>query len=377
MRIKIALMLFVVVFALFGVALAKKVGDRVETLKKIEEDGKVRAAEQTRITPPKLVKPEPHPGGRTLQFSATLMPEKAVDLAFKLPGRVSEITARRGDKVVAGQVLARFSEEEINAQQTQANAAIKVAQAQKTLATENLRWSKKLNEAGVATEQQLSMADTQADVSGAGIAQAKASLLSLDVLRDEFKLVAPIDGVLVTAPTSWGFVASPGVPIFRIEQLSTLRLVAHVPEKDAVELQEGMEVTVQTQAGFVATGKLSLILPSLDPMTRRVPIEATIENTDSKLFAGAFVDATIQLPTRPMLLVPVTALLTGDQPSVLVVGPNNVLSRRPIVVFATRDGFLWVASGLTETDNVIADPGTVWRDGDTLPNTVTSAAAQP
>ncbi|NUN13559.1 MAG: efflux RND transporter periplasmic adaptor subunit [Myxococcales bacterium] len=377
MRIKIALLLFVIVFALFGVALAKKVGDRVETLKKIDEDGKARAAEQTKVTPPKLVKPVPNPGGRTLQFTATLMPEKAVDLAFKLPGRVTEITARRGDSVTAGQLLARFDEEEIDAQLSQANAAIKVAQAQKTLANENLRWSKKLNDAGVATEQQLSLADTQADVSGAGIAQAKASLLSLDVLRDEFKLIAPIDGVVVTAPTSWGFVASPGIPIFRIEQISTLRLVAHVPEKDAVELKEGMDVTIHTQSGLVATGKLNLILPSIDAMTRRVPIEAVVPNDDHKLFAGSFVDASIGLPTQPMLLIPVTALLTGDHPSVLVVGPNNVLVRRPIDVFATRDGFLWVQDGLTQDDNVIADPGTVWRDGDTLQNPVTSAAAQP
>lgn len=374
MKAKLTILLFIVGATIFGVAVAQKVETRVDKLEQVREDGERRAAEASRLAPPALVAPEQHPGGRTIVLTGTLAPDAAVDLGFKMPGRVVEVLVQRGDKVTAGQPLARLDDKELDAQEAQARAAIRVAQAQKTLASEGLSWSKKLREAGVATEQQLSMATTQADVSGAGIAQAKASVLTIDALREELELVSPIAGTVVTAPTSPGFVASPGMPVFHIEALGTLRFKGHLAERDAALVRVDTPITVTTEAGVEARGKIALMLGSLDPATRRVPIEAVLDNAEGLLFAGSFVDARIEVETPPVLRVPLTALLTGESPSVLVVADGRKLERRPVRVEATRDGYMHVRDGLTAADRVVENPGAVWRPGDTLPEAETAKA---
>lgn len=367
MKVKLAIALFVAIAAVFGVAVAQKVDKRVDVLAQVKEDGEKKAAEAAHVEPPALVHPAVHAGGRSIVLTGTLAPDAAVDLGFKMPGRVVEVLVARGDTVTAGQPLARLDDKELDAQEAQARAAVKLAQAQKSLASEGVSWSKKLKEAGVATEQQFSIASSQADVSGAGIAQAKASILTIDAVRGELTLVSPIAGTVVTAPTTAGFVASPGMPVFRIEALSTLRFKGHIAEHDVPLVKVGTPITVRTEAGEESKGTIALMLGSLDPGTRRMPIEAVLDNSAGRLFAGSFVDATIVVETPPVLRVPLTALLTGEEPSVLVVGESGKLERRLIRVEATRDGFMNVRDGLSETDRVVENPGAIWRPGDTLP----------
>ncbi|GMV42122.1 MAG: hypothetical protein AMXMBFR64_38380 [Myxococcales bacterium] len=372
MKVKIAIALFVLSAAVFGVIIAQKVDKRLDVLAAVQEDGERRAAEASRVVPPVLVNPEPHPGGRRIVLTGTLVPEAAVDLGFKMPGRVIAVNVKRGDHVKAGQVLAELDDKELDAQAAQARAAIKLAQAQKSLAAESVSWSQRLKEAGVATEQQVSLATSQEGVSGAGIAQAKASVLSIAAVRSELKLTAPIDGVVVSAPTTAGFVAAPGVPLFRIERLDQVRFTGHLSERDAALVAVGTPVHVRTEAGVEATGEVSLMLGSLDRATRRMPIEAVLDNAEGRLFGGAFVDATITVETPPVLRVPLTALLTGEAPSVLLAEEGR-LKRRPIVVDSTLDGWIHVRAGLSPTDQIVADPGATWRPGDSLPPVVASA----
>lgn len=373
MKVKIAIALFLLSAAVFGVVIANKVDKRMDVLASVQEDGEKRAAEASRIEPPRLVNPESHPGGRVIALTGTLTPEAAVDLGFKMPGRVTDVLVERGDHVIAGQVLAQLDGKELDAQAAQARAAIKMAQAQKSLAAESVDWSQRLKAAGVATEQQLSMATSQAGVSGAGIAQAKASVLSIKAVRSELTLTSPIDGVVVSAPTTPGFVANPGMPLFRVEKLDRLLFNGHLSEREAALVSVDSPITVRTDGGIEATGTVSLMLGSLDRATRRMPIEAVLDNADGKLFAGSFVDASIKVETPSVLRVPLTALLTGEVPSVLVVGKGRALVRRPIVVESTLDGWINVRAGLTADDRVVADPGATWRPGDALPDAVTAS----
>lgn len=170
------------------------------------------------------------------------------------------------------------------------------------------------------------------------------------------------------APTAAGSFAGPGIPLFRIERLSRLRFIGHVSDRDAPRMVVGARLSIETDSGVTAVGKVDVLVPSLDPATRRVPVEGILENPDGKLLSGTFVDARIEAQAVPALLVPQTAVLTGDTPAVLIVGPDGKLMRREVSVVRTEAGMIHVTKGLTIEDTVVVQPGASWREGDTLPH---------
>lgn len=374
---KSRLLIFLAVLgvAAFGVLLSNKVMARLDKQKAVAADATRRQATESVTTPPRLVQPEVGPETETLQLTGTLRPEAEVDLAFKLPGRVVQVLVKRGDVVKAGQELARLNDRDIEAQGAQARAGMAAAQAQAALAADALRRSRNLAQAGAASEQQVVMAGGQSNLGQASVAQAQASAQLVDSLRQETRLVAPIDGVIIRAPTAAGFFAGPGVPLFRIEKLDTLRFGGHLSDRDAARIRTGAVLTVQSDAGVIVEGKLDLIIPSVDPATHRVPIEGILDNSDGKLFAGALVQARIEGKADPSLRIPASALLTGDVPAVLVLGDDGRLARRPVDVIRTEKDVLLLHSGLQTTDRVVAQPGSQWREGDRLPGT--AAPAKP
>lgn len=351
-----------------GLFLSRKVSARLDQLDKTQQEAVARnAAALGPKAPPALVQPQPSPAWEEIHLTGTLKPEAEVDLGFKLPGRVLEIHVQRGDVVHAGQTLARLNDRDLEAQAAQARAGMQAAKAQKEMATDVLRRSKSLALAGAASEQQVVAAGSQSSLGQASIAQAEASSRLVDAMRQETHLITPIDGVVVRAPTAPGFFAPPGQPIFRIEKLNNLRFSGAISDRDAARVEKGADLRIRSDAGVLAQGQLDLLIPSVDPMTRRVPIEGKIPNLDGRLFAGSFVDATLMAKAETSVRVPLTALLTGDEPAVLVLGPDRKLQRRTIEVLRTDKEFLLIRAGLQVTDQVVANPGTQWRQGDSLP----------
>lgn len=367
MKARVALILLSVALVAFGVVLAGKVSTRLGHLDAVAQEGKARTAAAPPKPAPRLVNPEPGPETEPLTLTGTLRPEADVDLGFKLPGRVLEVRVQRGDLVKAGDVLARLDGRDVEAQAAQARAGMRVAQAQRELARDGLRRSKNLQEAGAVSEQQVVLAGGQNQLGEASIAQAEAAGRMIDNLREETRLITPIDGVVVRAPTAAGFFAAPGAPLFRIEKLTRLRFHGHLSDRDAARVHSGGTLSVLSEAGVEATGLLDRIIPSADPATRRVPIEGAIDNTKGTLFAGSFVEATLQARSLPNLKIPMSALVTGEQTAVLVVAENGRLVRRLVRVLRTEKDYLLVREGLTVTDRVVASPGREWREGDVLP----------
>ena len=367
MKKYIAFALFLAGTVAFGVSLYGKVSIKQAKLELVAKEALAKSGDQQKKAPPQLVTPEVGPTVESLHLTGTLRPEAEVDLGFKLPGRVLEVTVTRGDIVKAGQLLARIDASDLDAQAVQAEAGIKAAMLQKGLADDAAKRSKDLAEVGVASDQQVVMSGGQANLGAAQVAQATAARKYIDVIKRETKLYAPIDGVIVRAPTAAGFFAGPGTPLFRIERLSTLRFQGHLSDVDAARVSKGTAIAVRSEAGIQGQGKLELIIPSVDPMTRRVPVEALIANADAKLFAGSMVEATMEVPSEPSIVVPTGALLTGTEPAALVVGAGNKLERRKIRVLRASAGKLYVAEGLQATDKVVVNPGTNWREGDLLP----------
>ncbi len=172
-------------------------------------------------------------------------------------------------------------------------------------------------------------------------------------------VVAPIDGIVTDRQVGPGQYIQAGAsnPVFAIGDLSTVWLVAAVPETQAPFIERGQAVQVKVLAlpGRVFQAKLTAIGAQVDPVTRRVSVRATLANPDGKLKPQMF--ATFSIITSgesQSPAVPEDAVVReGDQARVWVVGQSNTLALRSIRTGRSSDGMVEVLAGLKAGERVV------------------------
>jgi cobalt-zinc-cadmium efflux system membrane fusion protein len=172
-------------------------------------------------------------------------------------------------------------------------------------------------------------------------------------------VVAPIGGIVTDRQVGPGQYIQSGAssPVFSIGDLSTVWLVAAVPETDAPFIERGQTVEVRVLAlpGQIFKAKLTAIGAQVDPVTRRVPVRATLANADGKLKPQMFASFSIitsgdsQAPAVPEEAI----VREGDQARVWVVAENDMLTLRSIRTGRSNDGMVEVVEGLKAGERVV------------------------
>jgi cobalt-zinc-cadmium efflux system membrane fusion protein len=170
---------------------------------------------------------------------------------------------------------------------------------------------------------------------------------------------APIDGVVTDRQVGPGQYLQSGnsTPVYTIGDLASVWLVADVREVDAPLVEVGQEIEVRVLAlpGRVFKAKLTSVGSAVDPVTRRVPVRATIQNDDGKLKPQMF--ATFSIITSgesDALAVPEEAVVReGEAARVWVVQGVNDLRLRQIHTGRINNGMVEVLDGLNPGDKVV------------------------
>jgi membrane fusion protein, heavy metal efflux system len=172
-------------------------------------------------------------------------------------------------------------------------------------------------------------------------------------------VAAPIAGVVTDRQVGPGqyIQAGASTPVFSIGDLSTVWLVAAVPETDAPFIERGQEVEVRVLAlpGQIFKAKLTAVGAQVDPVTRRVPVRATLANADGKLKPQMFASFSIITSGESKApAVPEEAIVReGDQARVWVVSENNKLALRSVKLGRSADGQVEVLDGLQAGERVV------------------------
>lgn len=292
-----------------------------------------------------------------------------VDLGFKVSGRIDKVRARLGDKVRTGATLATLEDREARAQVAAADAQARAASAQLSLAGDAKTRVESLVQAGAQAQANAVQSSEQHKLAAAQLDAAKAqgelarSYLESHVLR------APFDGTITRAPGGPGAVVNPMSPmnaVFHLVDARTLKLAGTIAERELGIVKPGDPITVKVGDREVQ-GKLVAVVGATDPMTRRVPIEAVLENAkEAPILPGQYVRASIRGGAEvPVLALPATALRPGSQDEVFVVEGGKLHVRH--VTFAVGEGGkLLVREGIDAKDSVATNPAADWRDGEAV-----------
>jgi len=270
------------------------------------------------------------------EVTGTLEPSKRVQLGFEVTGRISRVDVKKGQSVHEGDLLAELAMDMVDAQLQQAEAGLEGALAQAENAKDIALRTEKLKAGGAVSEQQVKAVLTNARNAEAQVALARAQVAEMRAKRGRQVLRAPFSGVVVDAPDQPGVTVSTLVSnLFTLEQLDPLTLHLTVAETARAELAPGTRVRVSAVASKASTEEatVSVVIPSADGTTRRIPVELSVPNADGRFTAHTLVRAELSLGAdQPASRLPATALASVGGDHVWLLGPDGATVRVPVQV---------------------------------------------
>jgi len=274
-------------------------------------------------------------------------------VATELGGVVSEIKFENGGVAKKGDVIVKLDA-------SQEEALLRSAEAEAELARADLGRSRDLASQKVVSKAELDAAESKFRRLTAIVDQMRSNIRKKT-------LVAPFDGQLGIRQVNVGQMINAGQQVVPLTSLDPVYVDFALPQQHLAQLSQGLEVRVWSDAvpGREFKGKLTAINPMVDPVTRNVSVQATLENANHVLRPGMFAKAEVALPEKhTALVIPGSAVSYapfGD--SVFVIekkkdektGKETQVIRQQFVrVGEARGDFVSVTEGLKAGETVVS-----------------------
>ncbi len=354
----------------------------------ISQAGCTRAESEPRaLTPVRTAQVQTISTGSETRYSANIVPNAQVDLAFKSGGYVVSIRQVRGadgrirsldtgDWVTRGTVLAVVRQQDYTDRREQAQSQLAHAQADYEHAKLTYDRTSNLYSAQSATKPEFDQAKSQYDSAVAGLSNAKASLAEAQTALDDSSLRAPFDGWIIRRTVDLGALVGPTSPVFTIADTRSVRAIFGVPDNAMGRIKLGQEQTISTDAlPDEFSGRVSAISPAADPKSRVYSVEVTIPNPHNQLKSGMIASLALGgqiLPTN-VLSVPLSAVIRDPQNpqafAVLVAeGPGDpvIVRSRTVDLGDAYGNMIQVLGGIKAGERVVTAGATLVRSGDTV-----------
>ena len=267
-------------------------------------------------------------------FTGTLIPKSKFTIAPKISGRLEKLMVNIGDKVKRGQLIAVLDDEEYSQQVIQAQADLKVAQAnlEESLSSWNvaereLERVQELHKKGIAADSELDSAKgvytaqgSRHKVALAQMAHREAALkaaqvrLSYTEIRASWEAEGDIR-VVGERFTDEGALLMMNAPILSILEIDPLIAVIHITDKDYFRIKKGQSAIISTDAlsGKSVSGEIARIAPLLQETSREARIEIEFPNPEEVFKPGMFINAQIEYTMHAdSTVVPVNAVVKRD-----------------------------------------------------------------
>lgn len=248
------------------------------------------------------------------EFTGTLLGISEVMVSPKIAGRILSVMADLGDEMQAGQLIAALDDDEAKHAVEESKARLAVARASLEESITNLLMAqnelnrvKTLREKKIAAESELDSAqstvsslESRKKLADANIQQQEAALRAAESRLAYTKITSPIAGYIGKRYADEGAMVSPTSPIVQIADITKVKTVISVVEKDYSKIHVGLiaRINVDAYPGREFDGAIVRISPVIDPNTRTADAEIEIENKDILLKPGMFTRVYISFGTH-------------------------------------------------------------------------------
>jgi RND family efflux transporter MFP subunit len=229
--------------------------------------------------------------------------QRSVELGFEQAGLLRELLVREGDRVQAGQLLARLDDALLHARREELASALASAEADLALAEATARRYRASIKDGAVTRQALDEASEGARAAAANVRLAEARIASIDLDLTKTGLIAPFDGTVIGRLADEGKVLGIGTPVLALQEDAPPKIRVGVAGPLADALRPGDSYRLQSRGG------------SFDARLRAViPLRTSASRTVDALFEPIATTAAATTPIRPGELVELTLSERVDEP---------------------------------------------------------------
>lgn len=282
-------------------------------------------------------------------------------VAAQTAGNVLELAVQAGDRVRAGQLLARIDERSAAAGLAAADAGVAQAEALLTNARSQAERTRELKRQGFVSQAALDAAETQLRAAQAGQAQAGAARAQAALARGFASVTAPFDAVVLATHVEAGDLAAPGRALATLYAPGRLRAVVQVPSTRSALARAASTVEVQLPDGRWVAPTARTELPSADPVAQTVEWRLDLApelaagfapgQSVQVRFAGAAVPGTAARP-----LLPAAAVLQRGELSAVYVVQDGRFVLRPVRLGAVQgDAGVELLAGLKPGERFATD----------------------
>jgi RND family efflux transporter MFP subunit len=318
----------------------------------------------------------------TTSVVGNLIGHTTVDVVPRVAGRIDSISVKLGDRVAKGQQIAKIEDREIKEQITRFERTLDVNKATVSNRESDMKGAeailgrqKRGLDSGITPRQIYEDAEMRYNTAVSQLAAARAQVGATQSNIEELKItlsnttvVSPVDGFVSRRLLDPGAFAGANTVILSVVDISIVRLVANLVEKDFKRVQPGVLAEVQVDAfqGETFRGEVSRVAPVFDPATRTASMEIEVPNPGFRLKPGMYARVTLTVERKlNALTIPRNAVVDVEGKRGVYLVPDGQTARFNEIETGLQDGDrIEVLSGLEDGQRVVTFGALALRDGD-------------
>lgn len=293
----------------------------------------------------------------TLNSLGTIKGAVEFKLAFEVPGVISSINYREGERYEEGALLISLKQDDILLRLKRAQAEMNKAETESSIAQRKYEDQQKLFEIGAISKGALDNAKLEWDKANYETEAARLEVKANESMLEKSNLYAPSRGMIGELNIEEGETVTPNTLLGSHIMMEYVYAEFGVVERDVNKIQLGQKARVFVDAYPDKTfeGVVENIAPVVAGKSRTASVRVRLENPEDLFFPGMFTRVRILLYSKKNTLAVPTDSVQGEpgQQFLYVVDPQkNVVEKRPVTIGYTRPDYSQIDSGLSEGELV-------------------------
>ncbi|WP_279482544.1 efflux RND transporter periplasmic adaptor subunit [Aureimonas sp. SK2] len=298
---------------------------------------------------------------RTVAVSGPARPIRRAVVTAEVSGRLSEVGVEVGQKVTAGDVLARFDETLLRSALSAREATLEARRSEIRLAEWTLERREQLGNRGIASEADLLAAQSQLLNLQAQARALEAEVGDARKALEDAVVTAPFDGIVATRAVEPGQTVAMNAELLQLVDLSSVEVEASVPTSRIGEIAAGQVARLRFEGAGdrLFEGRVSRIAPEAGAGSRAISVFVTLPNPDGAIRGGMFAVGEIAVESMEQVVaLPVAAIRRDNAGSFVLAAKDGRLERRAVETGASlpREGLVVVSAGLAPGETVVVAP---------------------
>ncbi len=306
----------------------------------------------------------------TVEVTGDVTPAFQLDVKSEVGGRLMVLHVEAGAQVKEGQVLVEIDERDLMTEKDSAQTEIEGAKLEMEKAKKNFDRAKELFDQKLVSLEVFDNLSSEFAVSENNLVKAQRKLQQVDDQLRKTKVLAPMDGTILTVPVIEGQVViaaasvNSGTTLMTIANLSKLLVATHINQVDVARLEPNQSVRLHVESLKDAEmdAKISFIAPvaTVKSNVKGFDVQALIEKPNKRLRPGMTVNVSIPIASASdVVSVPISAVFKGEgNKRVVYVRTGETTERREVKIGVTNTDFAQVINGVEAGEEILlVEPG--------------------